>query len=66
MDGVTKPVTLTINSFKCPRQIARAVRIVAGAITTINREDFGGTFGKNFGFDMKVTLRIHVEALAAS
>ena len=29
---------------------------------TINREDFGISWGKNFGFDMKVGLAIQVEA----
>jgi len=66
MHGVTKPVTLTINSFKCaPNRQGREV-CGADALATINREDFGVAFGKNFGFDMKVTLRISVEAAAAS
>ena len=66
MHGVTKPVTLTINSFKCaPHRSGREV-CGADASATINREDFGVSFGKNFGFDMKVTLRISVEALAQS
>jgi polyisoprenoid-binding protein YceI len=34
----------------------------ADAHTTINREDFGVNWGKNFGFDMKVKLAIQVEA----
>jgi polyisoprenoid-binding protein YceI len=66
MHGVTKPVTLTVNSFKCaPHRSGREV-CGADAQATINREDWGVNFGKNFGFDMKVTLRISVEALAAS
>jgi polyisoprenoid-binding protein YceI len=66
MHDVTKPVTLTVNSFKCaPHRSGREV-CGADASATINREDFGVAFGKNFGFDMKVTLRISVEALAAS
>jgi polyisoprenoid-binding protein YceI len=66
MHGVTKPVTLTINSFKCAPH--RSGREVCGADATgkINREDFGVAFGKNFGFDMAVTLRISVEAIATS
>ena len=66
MHGVTKPVNLTINSFKCAQN--RQGREVCGAdaLATINREDFGVAFGKNFGFDMKVTLRISVEANAAT
>ena len=34
-------------------------------MATLNREDFGVSFGKNFGFDMGVTLRISVEARSA-
>jgi polyisoprenoid-binding protein YceI len=66
MHGVTKPVNLTINSFKCaPGRSGREV-CGADASATINREDFGVAFGKNFGFDMKVMLRIQVEAGAVS
>jgi len=66
MHGVTKPVNLTINSFKCaPHRSGREV-CGADASATINREDWGVSFGKNFGFDMKVVLRISVEALATS
>ena len=66
MHGVTKPVRLTINSFKCaPHRSGREV-CGADAQATINREDFGVAFGKNFGFNMNVVLRIQVEALAAS
>jgi polyisoprenoid-binding protein YceI len=66
MHGVTKPVTLTVNSFKCIPDRSGREKCGADASATINREDFGVAFGKNFGFDMKVTLRISVEALAAS
>jgi polyisoprenoid-binding protein YceI len=66
MHGVTKPVTLTINSFKCaPHRSGKEV-CGADASAKINREDFGVSFGKAFGFDMAVTLRISVEALAAT
>ncbi len=66
MHGVTKPVTLTINSFKCVPDRSGREKCGADASATLNREDFGVAFGKAFGFDMKVTLRISVEALAAS
>jgi polyisoprenoid-binding protein YceI len=66
LHGVTKPVTLTVNSFKCaPHRSGREV-CGADASAQINREDFGVAFGKNFGFDMGVTLQISVEALATS
>ena len=66
MHGVTKPVTLTINSFKCAPDRSGREKCGADASATINREDWGVAFGKNFGFDMKVVLRIQVEALAAT
>ena len=66
MHGVTKPVTLTINSFKCAPDRSGREKCGADASATINREDWGVSFGKNFGFDMKVVLRIQVEALAAT
>ena len=64
LHGVTKPVTLTVNKFVC-KQHPMAMKEVCGAdaSATINREDFGVAFGKNFGFEMGVTLRISVEAL---
>jgi polyisoprenoid-binding protein YceI len=67
MHGVTKPVTLKINSFLCkPDQRAGKQRCGADATAQINREDFGVDFGKSFGFKMDVTLRISVEALGAT
>ena len=37
---------------------------IADALATLQREEFGIDAGKAFGFDMAVTLRIQVEALA--
>jgi polyisoprenoid-binding protein YceI len=67
LHGVTKPVTLKVNSFLCkPDQRAGKQRCGADASAQINREDFGVDFGKSFGFKMDVTLRISVEALGAT
>lgn len=65
MRGVTKPVTLKLNSFKCvPHPMKKAPELCgADAHATFNREDFGITFGKNLGFDMQVKLAIQVEAM---
>jgi polyisoprenoid-binding protein YceI len=64
LHGVSKPVTLKINSFLCkPDMRPGNERCGADASATINREDFGVDFGKNFGFKMGVTLRISVEGL---
>jgi len=63
LHGVTRPVTLTIRSFKCmPHPMKKTEFCGADATATINREDFGMTYGKNFGFDMKVGLAIQIEA----
>ena len=67
LHGVTKPVTLKINSFLCkPNPMTKKEACGADAIATFNREDFGVSYGKNFGFKMDVTLRITVEAIKAS
>jgi polyisoprenoid-binding protein YceI len=64
LHGVSKPVTLTIRSFKCMAHPMRKGTEVCGADAhgTINREDFGVSYGKTYGFDMKTTLAIQVEA----
>jgi len=64
LHGVTKPLTLTIKSFKCKAHPMKPGQELCGADAhgTFNREDFGIVWGKNFGFDMKVNLAIQVEA----
>jgi polyisoprenoid-binding protein YceI len=67
LHGVTKPVTLTIHSFKCMQHPMRKKEFCgADASASFNREDFGITYGKNFGFKMDVKLAIQVEAFAAN
>jgi len=66
LHGVTKPVTLDIRTFKCiPHPMLKREMCGADAYATINREDFGMAAGKDYGFDMKVDLRIQVEAIAS-
>lgn len=66
LHGVTKPVTLTIRSFKCmPHPMKKKEFCGADASATINREDFGIAWGKNFGFRMETKLAIQVEAFVA-
>jgi polyisoprenoid-binding protein YceI len=66
MHGVTQPVTLKLNSFKCvPHPMLKRELCGADAAATINREAFGLTAGKDYGFSMDVALRIQVEAVAA-
>jgi len=67
LHGVTKPVTLKLNSFKCmTHPMAKKEFCGADASGTINREDFGIAWGKNFGFQMETKLAIQVEAFVAN
>jgi polyisoprenoid-binding protein YceI len=61
MRGVTRPVTLTANVFKCARNLV--LRMVCGAdlVATVKRSEFGMTFLLP-GLGNEVTLRIPVEA----
>ncbi len=66
LHGVTKPVTLKINSFLCkPNPMSKKEVCGADASANINREDFGVSYGKNFGFKMDVKLLITIEAVKA-
>lgn len=64
--GVTKPLMLKIDSFKCePSPMHKGNdRCGADATTHFERDAFGVDFGKSSGFRMGVTLRIQVEAEA--
>jgi len=64
LHGVTKPVVLTINKFKCI-QHPMLKREVCGAdaSATFNRADFGVDYGVKMGFAPEVKLAIEVEAV---
>ena len=63
LHGVSKPVTLKINKFMCkPSQMTKKEVCGADATAKINREDFGVSFGKTYGFNMDVVLQIQIEA----
>jgi polyisoprenoid-binding protein YceI len=66
LHGVTKPVTLTIDSFKCIMH-PMLKREVCGADAkgSFNRADFGVNYGQQYGFKQDVALRIQVEAVKA-
>jgi polyisoprenoid-binding protein YceI len=67
LHGVTKPVTLTINSFKCfVNPMSKKSVCGADASAQIDRSDFGVDFGKSFGFQQWVKLQIQVEGSPAS
>jgi len=66
MHGVTKPVTLTINSFLCkPNPQNKKEVCGADASATFNRADFGVNFGEKYGFKMDTKLLIQVEGSPA-
>jgi len=64
LHGVTKPVTLAINKFKCI-QHPMLKREVCGAdaSATFKRSDFGVSYGEQYGFNQEVKLAIQVEAI---
>jgi polyisoprenoid-binding protein YceI len=64
LHGVTKPVKLTINKFKCIMH-PRLKKEVCGADASgeFNRTDFGISFGVPMGFSPNVKLDIQVEAI---
>jgi polyisoprenoid-binding protein YceI len=67
LHGVTKPVTLIINSFTCrpPKPpMMKTEKCGADAGATINRADYGIDMGKQMGFNMAAKLQIQVEAAA--
>lgn len=64
MHGVSKPVTLKINRFLCkPNPMNKKETCGADASATINREDFGVSYGKAYGFNQEVKLAIQIEAV---
>ncbi|MFG6465989.1 YceI family protein [Roseateles sp. BYS87W] len=65
LNGKTRPVTLTIHQLKCIQHpMFKRELCGADASGSFNREDFGLTAGKDYGFKMDVNLRIQVEAIA--
>ena len=66
LHGVTKPVTLTINQFKCMvNPVIKKEVCGADASGTFNRSDFGINFGDKYGFKQEVKLLIQVEGIRA-
>jgi len=66
LHGVTKPVKLTINQFKCMvNPLLKKEVCGADASATFNRSDFGVNFGDKYGFKQEVKLQIQVEGIRA-
>jgi polyisoprenoid-binding protein YceI len=63
LHGVTKPLTLKINQFKCIISPMTKKEVCgADASATFNRSDYGVSFGDKYGFNQEVKLQIQVEA----
>lgn len=66
LHGVTKPLTLKINSFKCmPHPMLKKEVCGADASAELNRADYGVSYGQAYGFNMGVKLQIQVEGVKA-
>ncbi|MGE5866816.1 MAG: YceI family protein [Rhizobacter sp.] len=65
LHGVTRPLTLSVNRFKCvPHPMLKRELCGADLLGRFMRDDFGIDAGKPYGFAMEVTLRVQVEAIA--
>jgi polyisoprenoid-binding protein YceI len=66
LHGVTKPLKLTINQFKCiVNPMSKKEVCGADASATFNRSDYGVSFGDKYGFKQEVKLQIQVEGVRA-
>lgn len=66
LHGVTRPLVLQVKRFACkPHPLFKRELCGADAYGSLQRDEFGISAGKAYGFDMAVQLRIQVEALAA-
>ena len=64
LHGVTHPLTLSVNSFKCVEfPMDKKEHCGADASGTFNRADYGITFGDKYGFKMDTKLAIQVESI---
>jgi polyisoprenoid-binding protein YceI len=66
LHGVTKPVALKVNSFKCIQHPMLKKEVCgADASGTFSRYDFGVNYGEKYGFKPDVVLHIQVEGVKA-
>ena len=67
LHGVTHPLKLTINQFKCMTYPTdKKEHCGADASATFNRADYGISYGDKYGFKMDVKLAIQVEGARGS
>lgn len=66
LHGVTRAVALTIRQFKCMvNPLVKKEVCGADAEADFDRADFGIDYGRTYGFNMAVKLRIEVEGVRA-
>jgi polyisoprenoid-binding protein YceI len=66
LHGVTRPLALRIDSFKCMQNpMSKKDVCGADATGTFDRADFGVNYGQQYGFKQEVAMRIQVEAIKA-
>ena len=64
LHGVTKPLALKIDSFKCmPHPMLKREVCGVEASGEFNRADFGLDFGQKYGFNMETKLEIQAEGI---
>ena len=67
LHGVTHPLKLTINQFKCMTYpMDKKEHCGADASASFKRADYGISFGDKYGFKMDVKLAIQVEGVRGS
>jgi polyisoprenoid-binding protein YceI len=67
LHGVSKPLTLKIDSFRCMQNPMTKKEVCgADATASFDRSDYGITFGQAYGFQMWVKLEIQVEGSPAT
>jgi len=64
MHGVTKPLNLKLESFKCIQHPVLKREVCGTEATAVfDRGDFGMDYGKSYGFSLKTTLHIQAEGV---
>lgn len=66
LHGVTHPLRLTINTFKCMTYPDKKEHCGADASGSFNRAEYGISYGDKYGFKMDVKLAIQVEGVRGS
>ena len=65
MHGVTRPLRLAIQSFRCgPDDTLQREACSASAVGKLQRDEFGIDIGKDLGLRMAVTLQVRIVAVA--